>query len=64
LKGTYSAVKISVAAMHPALENPAPLGHLPELDGLRGLAIVLVPLFHFAADLPRNVIFLGPVYFG
>jgi peptidoglycan/LPS O-acetylase OafA/YrhL len=53
-----------VAAKNHVLQNPAPLGHLPELDGLRGLAILLVLFFHFAADLPRNVIFLGPVYFG
>jgi peptidoglycan/LPS O-acetylase OafA/YrhL len=46
---------------HPE-ENSAPQ-HLPELDGLRGLAILLILIFHFDADLPRQLFPIGPFYF-
>jgi peptidoglycan/LPS O-acetylase OafA/YrhL len=52
------------AVNNHARESHALPEHLPELDGLRALAILLVLIFHFAADLPRNVILLAPVYFG
>ena len=31
-------------------------GHIPALDGIRGLAVVLVLIFHFAKVAPRNAI--------
>jgi peptidoglycan/LPS O-acetylase OafA/YrhL len=31
-------------------------GHIPALDGIRGLAVVRVLIFHFAKVAPRNAI--------
>jgi peptidoglycan/LPS O-acetylase OafA/YrhL len=38
--------------------------HIPELDGVRGCAITMVLLFHFAPDLPKNRILMHTLGFG
>ena len=44
-------------------ERPWLRGHMPALDGIRGLAILSVTIFRFAGEGPTDESFFGKIFF-